>query len=152
MPETRIYYSSELLPRQARTVRVRAASISSHRNGAMPDASPPRRNRPRNSSAAYRGRSSSAPIRRGKDAEAFPRNAVARLDSAGRGWILLLRNTCHAVRVPNRGGFVVGECDCLVRETSGRRYCALDRLGGPRETLSSPRVKESRPACALFPQ
>jgi len=56
------------------------------------------------------------------------------------------------VRVPNRGGFVVGECDCLVRETSGRRYCALHRLGGPRETLSSPRVKESRPACALFPQ
>src|SRR5260370_33721078 len=35
--------------------------ISSHRNGTMPHASPPRRNRPRNSSAAYRGRSSSAP-------------------------------------------------------------------------------------------
>src|SRR5260370_33502480 len=35
--------------------------ISSHRNGAMPDTSPPRRNRPRISSAAYRVRSHSAP-------------------------------------------------------------------------------------------
>jgi hypothetical protein len=35
-------------------------------------------------------------------AEAFPRNAVARLDGAGRGRVPLL-NTCRAVRVPNRG-------------------------------------------------
>src|SRR5258708_16951309 len=35
--------------------------ISSHRNGAMADASLPRRNRSRNSPAEYRGRSSSAP-------------------------------------------------------------------------------------------
>ena len=67
----------------------------------------------------------------GKDAEAFPRNAVARLDGAGRGRVLLLLpllgNTCRVVRVLNRGGFVVGECDCVVGETSGRRYCALDR-------------------------
>jgi len=35
-------------------------------------------------------------------AEALPRNAVARLDGAGRGRVPLL-NTCRAVRVPNRG-------------------------------------------------
>src|SRR6266436_4218715 len=109
----------------------------------MPDASPPRRNRPRNSSAAYRGRSSSAPNRRAKDAEAFPRNAVARLDGAGRGRVLLLRNTCRAVRAPNRGGFIVGECDGVVSETSGRTYCALDRraAAGDAELSNSQGIK-----------
>src|SRR5262245_31895927 len=69
-------------------------------------------------------------------AGAFAGIAVARLDGAGRGRVPLLRNTCRAVRVPNRG-LVLSSANVMALSVRHRDADAARSIDGPpRETSS----------------